>query len=425
MDGRLQQLREAGQRGESSPTHLSTNEQDAFNQGKKDREKAKRRPEPTPEGGAGIIGLVALAVIVTTLGVILAIAVSAGIAAFGSAVLLYLLSRVWPGMQGQGYWEAYRTTFFCLFAFIVLVAAPIVAAEFLVENLYTNSSFIAYVVDTTPVVLGSLLTRLGSPPPPDVLPLEQWLELVGMWRSDADRIAMWAGVLLLAPPAVGAWLVAAARIRYSSTFATIVGSLVVSIFAILPGAMVAIWGTSWLIDTAQLPDDFPGVATLGTAAVASAVMVLAYALLGAFITGLALLAALKLSRDARDEGFGRAYGTSLLGLAACGVITVLAFFLFRGGDALWVWSAQVASAESFGLQSVDFASLWQATLASWPVLVPGLVVAGAIICSRHPSPFAGVLGYAGAVVLSAATAVPILVLCIVASVKLANSGVLG
>jgi len=427
MDGRTpnqQQLYDSGRRGESAPTHLTINERDAFQQGEKDRKKARLSHGPDHGAGAGGGGfaLILGIVILGTLGVMLAIAAAAGIAAFGSAVLLYLLSRLWPGFPSQGYWQAYRTAFLCLAVFIVLVVAPLLAAEFLVENLHTNSSFVAYVVETTPVLLGSWLTRLGAPASQTLLPLEQWLQLVAMWRPDASSVATWASVLLFVPPTLGATLTAVGRIDFTSAIAAIAGSLAVTVFAILPGAALAVWGTSWLVHNAQ-PVDLPSAVTLGSAALAGAAMILVYALLGALITGLVLLAALKLSRVARDEGFGRAYRTAFLGLAACGVVTMLAFFWFRGGDGLWAWSTQVTAAEFSG-QAVDLAALWQTTLTSWPVLLPGLVVAGAIVCSRHPSPFAGMLGYGGAVVLSAVTAMPLLVLCLVAAVKLARSGLL-
>lgn len=419
-----QQSYEIGRRGDAEPYGLDLNERDAWQQGRKDRkERLSPWPEPAGGGGGGGVGLVVVLAILGTLGVIIAIAVSAGIAGFASAALLYVLSRLWPGLPKHAYWEAYGTAFLSLVVFILLLLAPPAAAHFLVEDLRGDSSFLAYVVETTPALMDWSLTRLGALALAGTYPPEVWFEWLEMARPDADRIVTWAGVLLLGPALVGAMIVAAIRIEFPSSGASLLGSAAVALLAILPGAALGVSGLAWLVRHAQ-PADLAGIATLGKAALAGGVMVLAYALLGALTTGLVLYLVVKLSRGRDVAGYGHMYRTAFLGLLACGVVTILALFWFRGGDGLWAWSAGVAAAGPANPPAIDFSGLWRAIRESWPVIVPGLIVAGAIVSARHPAPFSGTLGYGGAVAVSAVTAVPLLIPCLVAGVELARRGLL-
>ncbi len=150
----------------------------------------------------------------------------------------------------------------------------------------------------------------------------------------------------------------------------------------------------------------PSETVLTTAAVAAAVALVGYALLGGLVMAILLHLVLRSSGTKESApGFGRNYGTALLGGLVYGLTTAVALFLFPQGDALLAWMVQQAMApQPFVSAAADLGTLASALWTFLPLQIPGVLLFGGIVVARSGQRFRGYLGYLRACAVGGAIA---------------------
>ncbi len=157
---------------------------------------------------------------------------------------------------------------------------------------------------------------------------------------------------------------------------------------------------------AHVRSTLPGEAVLTTAAVVAGVGLVGYALFGGLVMAILLHIVLRVS-GARETapGFGRNYGTALLGGLVYGLTTAVALFLFPQGDALLGWMVQHGlAAQPFASAAADLGGLADALWAFLPLQLPGLLLFGGIVVARTGQRFRGYIGYLRACAVAGAIA---------------------
>jgi hypothetical protein len=398
--GSQAQAYESGRRGDASPTHASLNERDAFDLGTKHRrqQKAKAHTHTSEDSGAGA-GLLMLILVGTVVVVGLAIVVPAALASLLSAALLLALLATLRIEGDLRYWQAYKMCAVATTVFIGVAAAVYFGAAELVRDYGRQSFFDQLMRAVTRIGHGLFMGLLD--PADGLRRLAQFHAALSRATPAANGIIALACAALFAPAVLGAALALHLFDEWPAAgLAGYAAALVATLVVLLPGLAISLWALARLGQHIQLPTGKGLQAPLENMAIAGALLTLAWVVLVPLVVGVATrLLGLLWSPLADPVQRGWLVGTGWLVALVYGIGMALAMLMFRRGDLLAQWAdAWLAGGPAVG------ALLWSALASAWPLALPAVALAGAVVAARHDPPFAGAVGYAAACVLGGAAA---------------------
>lgn len=350
-------------------------------------------------GGLGLI--VVLMVVLYVILVALVVAAWAALASLLAALLLVLAMRFWRPGASMPFGFAFRTTFYSTLATMGMSALCAALLFVLLQQgvgQRTMEGVAAHFQDTLTGIQQRMMTQ-------------QHVSSLSILDAMVDHLLAHPMALLLfvafswGPGYLVSGAIFAKRI--GGPFKGLRGYLAAVLTAALcltPSLLL----TNWLVLKlgAHVRTVMPGEAVLTTAAVVSGVALLGYALLGGLVMAILLHLVLRASGTKETApGFGRNYGTALLGGLVYGVTTAAALFLFPQGDALLHWMVQHGmEAQPFASAAADIGGLFSALWDFLPLQLPGLLLFGGIVVARTEERFRGYIGYLRACAVGGAIA---------------------
>jgi len=352
-------------------------------------------------GGGGLAILVMLIVVLYVILVALVIAAWAALASLLAALLLVLAMRFWRPGGTMPFGFAFRTAFYSTLATMGMSVLCAVLLFVLLQQGVGQRTVEGLALHFRPVFAGIQERMLAQQSMSSLTILDALVD-----HLLAHPLALLVFVGLSWGPG---FLVSGAIFsrRIGSPFKGLRGYLMAVLTAALCLAPSLLLTNLVVLKLgAHVRATLPGEAILSTAAVVAGVALLGYALLGGLVMAMLLHIVLRLS-GAKDTapGFGRNYGTALLGGLVYGLTTAVALFLFPQGDALLAWMVQHSmAAQPFTSAAADIGGLLSALWAFLPLQVPGLLLFGGIVVARSGQRFRGYVGYMRACAVGGAIA---------------------